>query len=199
MAKKTIEIDEDEYNRDQKVRAIVQQIAANPSARKLMEQAHKLVDPTVQTPTVDAETKANEPLEALRKEFSDYRKSVEDKEAKATEEANKTRLNSDFEAGRAWMRGQKYTPEGIEAVEKMMAEKGILDHKIAVAYWEKEHPTPPPAMPGGTGSWNFLEVAEEAKGDAFVDKLMKSRGDGGGSIAEGMARQVLNEIRSVRR
>ena len=48
MAK--IEVDEAEYNRMVALQGVASKIVANPSARKMLEQAHKLVDPNAPTP-----------------------------------------------------------------------------------------------------------------------------------------------------
>ena len=65
---------------------------------------------------------------------------------------------------------------GIEAIEKIMADQGIMNHKIAAAYWEKENPPPTPAMPGGTGSWNFLDLPTDDKGDVEIKALIEAVG-----------------------
>lgn len=199
MAK--IEVDEEVWNQNEGIRKVVAAIAADPKRRAALEKLHKEVDPNIKTPALDAEKAVIEPVEAVRKEFEDYKKAQEEKEAKAADESRRARMTSEYEDGRRWMKENKWTPEGIEAVEKIMADKGILDHKIAAAYFEKENPPQPPAMPGGTGSWNFLELPADDKGDVDIKKLIESahNKDEGrlDRVATKMAADALNEFRQT--
>jgi hypothetical protein len=197
-----IEVDEDEWNRNEGIRKTVAAIAADPKRRAQLEKLHKEVDPNIKTPTLDTEKAVVEPVEAVRKEFEDYKKSQADEAAKAQQDALRARQEAEFEKGRRWMQDNKWTPEGIEAVEKIMAEKGILDHKIAAAYFEKENPPQPPAMPGGTGSWNFLDLPTDESGDVDIKNLIQSanaRDDGRmDRVASKMAGDALSEFRQAR-
>jgi len=199
MAK--IEVDEEAWNQNESIRKVVAAIAADPKRRAALEKLHKEVDPTIKTPTLDTEKAVIEPVEAVRKEFDEYRKAQEAKEAKAEQEARQAKLNANFEAGRQWCREQKYTPAGIEAIEKIMADKGILDHKDAATIWERDNPPPPPAMPGGSGSWNFLDLPTDEAGDVDIKNLITSVGsksDGNvDRITDKLAREALMEIRQA--
>ena len=199
MAK--IEVEEEQWNQNESIRKVVAAIAADPKRRAALEKLHKEVDPTIKTPTLDAEKTVAEPVEELRNEIAALKKQQEEERAKADQEARQARLNSEFEAGRQWCREQKYTAAGIEAIEKIMADKGILDHKIAAAYWEKENPPPAPAMPGGSGSWNFLDLPTDEAGDVDIKNLITSVGsksDGNvDRITDKLAREALMEIRQT--
>jgi len=199
MAK--IEVDEDEWNRNEGIRKTVAAIAADPKRRAQLEKLHKEVDPNIKTPTLDVEKSVLEPVEAVRKEFEDYKKAQADEAAKNQQDSLRAKQEAEFESGRRWMQDNKWTPEGIEAVEKIMAEKGILDHKIAAAYFEKENPPQPPSMPGGTGSWNFLDLPTDDQGDVDIKKLIESahnRDDGRlDRVATKMAGDALNEFRQA--
>jgi|SRR5208282_432922 len=199
MAK--IEVDEELWNQNEGIRKVVAAIAADPKRRAALEKLHKEVDPTVKTPTLDSEKAVIEPVEAVRKEFEEYKKSQEVKEAKALEESNRARMTAEYESGRRWLQEQGFQAAGIEAIEKIMSDKGILDHKVAAAYWEKENPPAVPAMPGGTGSWNFLDLPTDEKGDVDIKNLIKAVGakeDGSADrITDKLAREALTEIRQA--
>ena len=70
--------------------------------------------------------------------------------------------------------------------------------KIAAAYIEKQNPPQPPAMPGGTGSWNFLDIPAEDK-DADNKRLITQTAlkESSDSVTDKMARDALNEFRSA--
>jgi len=196
-----IEVDEDEWNRNEGIRKTVAAIAADPKRRAQLEKLHKEVDPSIKTPTLDTEKAVIEPVEALKKELEDMKKAQADEAAKNQQDSLRAKQEAEFESGRRWMQENKWTAEGIEAVEKIMADKGILDHKIAAAYFEKENPPQPPAMPGGQGSWNFLDLPTDDKGDVDIKNLIQSanaRDDGRlDRVASKMASDALSEFRQA--
>ena len=196
MAK--IEVDEEEYARQKRVYDTLAKIVADPKRKAKLEALHKEVDPNVPTPTLEAEKALNEPVEAIRKEFADFKKSQEDDRAKRTEEDQRAALTTRFETGRGKLRAANWTDDGIKAVEDLMEKQGILDHEIAAAYIEKQNPPQPPAMPGGTGSWNFLDIPAEDK-DADIKRLITQTAlkESSDSVTDKMARDALNEFRSA--
>jgi hypothetical protein len=196
-----IEVDEDVWNQNEGIRKVVAAIAADPKRRAALEKLHKEVDPNIKTPTLDAEKTVSEPVQQLRDELAALRKEQAEEKAKSDQEARQAKLNSDFEAGRRWCQEQGFQAAGLEAIEKIMADKGILDHKIAAAFWEKENPPPAPAMPGGSGSWNFLDLPTNEDGDVDIKNLIQSVGsksDGNvDRITNKLAQEALMEIRQT--
>jgi hypothetical protein len=191
-----IEVDEEVYNQNAKLRDKLRRIAANPKNAAALEAMEKEIEPNVATPHLDQQKAITEPVEALRKDFADFRKGIEDERAKEQEERTKGVLNAKWEAGRAWMLQNGFTEEGVKKIEEeVMAPNGITDHKIAAAYWEKEHPTPPPTTPvGGFGAWNFLDPQPEDKSNENIKNLIGSKGDNE-LVSDRMAREALNEFR----
>ena len=55
--------------------------------------------------------------------------------------------NRQREAGLATLRKQGWNDQGIAEIEKVMAEKGIMDPVDAAIVFEKRHPAPTPTMP----------------------------------------------------
>jgi hypothetical protein len=195
MAK--IEIDEDEHNRNLQLRNVAAKIVANPAAKKLLEQAHKLVDPNVTTPTLDAEKAISEPLTDLEKRLTEkvdgITKTLEDRDRQARINEIAAKQASD----KAQLRKDGYTDEGLAAIEKIMTDKGLLDVMDAQAIFERNNPAPPPVTPG-IGGWGFLDSTAEAA-DKNIADLIASRGQND-QIADRIARDTLNEIRGpVRR
>lgn len=191
---KMIEVDEDLYNQNAKLRATIAKIASNPKNAAALEAMQKEIEPNITTPFLDAEKARNAPIEALSKDIADLRKSLEEKDAKEQEERQKGLLNAKWEAGRQWMLEQGFTPEGIKKIEdEIMAPKGIVDHRDAAKIWNADHPPAPPAMPGGTGAWNFLDPQPDDKNEN-IKQLLASKGENN-LVADRMANEALNEFR----
>lgn len=195
-----IEVDEEEYTRMARVNSTLAKIAKNPAGAKLLEQAHKVTDPNVPTPILDAETRQAEPLTKLQKEFDDYRKAQEDKEAKAATERQQGQFAAQWAQGQTKLRARGYTDEAIKKFEEQMATAGVTDHELFVDAWEKRNPPAPPAVPTGHGtSWNFAEVPEgDNAGDKFVKDLITTQGKQD-YVADRAAQSALAEFRNAQR
>lgn len=193
---KVIEVAEEDYARLARVNETLAKIARNPKAARLLEQAHKEVDPSVTTPLSDKEKEANAPLEALRKELDDIKKQAAEDKAKADQERAQASIQARWSKGRTKLLDAGWQPEGLEKLEKMMEEKGILDHEDAAKIFEADHPPQPPAMPGGTGAWNFLDMPDDTKDkhDEGLKKLIANKGEND-LVADRMAREALQEFR----
>jgi hypothetical protein len=192
MAK--IEVDEEQYNLGMRTLATMRRIASNPKNARALEAMHKEVDPNVSTPLSDADKVANERVTGLEKQIADMKKEHDDERKKVEEERAQGVLKSKWEQGREKLHDQGFSYEAIDKLEKeIMEPKGIVDHEVAAAYWEKTNPPPPPAMPGGVGAWNFLETPPEDK-DSDIKRLIDSRGNSD-VLTDKMAREALNDFR----
>ena len=191
------ELTEEEVRRLTTLNHAVNTLWANPEARKLIQQAQKVVDPKAKTPDLDAEAQLLAPVKSLEKKFDEF---IEKTAAEKAEDARNKRihdLEAKQDAGFSKLRKQKYTDDGIAAIKKLMDEKGILDPLDAAAIFEKAHPPQTPVTPGGTGgSWNFAEIP--ADGEAFVKKLLETKGNND-LVAEKEAWNTINEVRGVSR
>lgn len=173
---KLIEIDEDEYNRLTGVSRLAAQIHANPEGRKLLEQAHKTINPRAPTPTLEQEARFSQPLTELQKQVADVAAMVKDKFEKDESEKKLGALEHQQREGFSRLRDGGYTDAGIEAVQKIMSEKGILDPEIAAAYHEKINPPAVPVTPTGSNAVNFIEAFNDDSNKALND-LLQSRGE----------------------
>lgn len=192
---KKVELDEDEFNRLNALRLTAQRIVSDPKARVMLERAHKMVDPNAATPALDQETQRLEPVQAMEKKLSDeiaaLKKEREDEKREATLAALAQRQKEGFTA----LRRQGYTDEGIQAIEKLMETKGLLDVNDAVAIFEKSNPPPAPSSPSGgmTGTaWGFADV--NAESDKAIQELIASKGQNE-ALADRMAISALNDFR----
>src|SRR5574340_1105784 len=144
-----VEIDENELLAYKRMAGVANKIMANPQGKKLLEQAHKLVDPGAITPTLDLEAQ----LEAARKEdreqIAALRKQLEDDKAEREKTQSLAQLQSTIDRGFATLREQGWQDDGIKKVDEVMKEKGIIDPMIAAAWVEKNLPQPTTATPSG--------------------------------------------------
>lgn len=189
---KKVEIDEEQLLFDQKLRNTVASMMKHPKAKLLVQEAHKMVDPEAVTPDLEAAELAQEPVKKLSEKFDAFVADTK-KEKEEREKAEKlAALNSNFETGRKMLKSQKWTDDGIKKLEEFMEQNGIISHEVAAAAFEKLHPPPAPVMPGGTGSWNFLELQPD--GDADLKKLIESKGENS-SLLDKMAHDAISEVR----
>lgn len=193
---KIVEITEEELLTHRQLQSVVGKIMSNPKAALLVEQARKLVDPNAPTPRIEQDKLLNEPVEAIKKEFEDFKKQQAEEKAEFEKKTRLEALNGTVTAGLAKLRRDGWTDDGIKEIEKLMEEKGILDPEIAAAYHEKMHPPQTPLTPGGSGAWNFMELPTD--GDADLKKLIETKGESPG-LLDKMARDALNEVRGQSR
>ena len=191
-----VEIDEVELLRLRRQDQTVHALMANPKAKRKVLEAYKEHDPSAKIPELDMEEAARKPVEDLSKTVAELQKQMADDKAEREKQAKLDQLNGSVEAGFAKLRRGGWQDEGIEAVRKLMDEKGILDPEIAAAYYEKQHPPQAPATPSGVGGWNFVENVQDSEAD--LKKLLESKGNNE-SLADKMAREALQEVRGALR
>jgi len=190
---KLVEVDENEWNQHQALMNIARKVVANPKARALLETAHKMVEPTAATPTVDQQTALSQPLGEMQKKFDDELAAIkkERDEEKLARSLNQTaemqnKAFSDLRSG-------GYTDQGIEAIKKIMEEKALLDPMDAAAIFDKRNPPQTIATPGGSGAYNFVEEAlSDTNND--IKKLIETRGENDHLLMK-MAGEALGELR----
>ena len=192
-----IEVDEAEWNQRQALATVAGNIVRNPNARKLLEQAHKMVDPNAATPVLDAEASHLAPINALKTELSEeisaLKKERDDERRKATLDALAQRQTDGLQR----LRRSGYTDEGVAAVQKLMEDKGLLDVDDAVAIFERHNPPQAPATPGGMNAWNYAANIESDT-DKGIQNLLKTKGEND-QVVMGLAMEALNEFRGARR
>lgn len=191
-----VEIDEVELQNMGRLKQTVDTILRNPEAAKLVEQAHKLVNPNVQTPNLDRDKQIQEPMAAVTKEIADLRKQLADEKAEREKEAKLSSLNAQVSKEKSQLRAKGWTEEGLKNLDTLMEQKGLLSPLDAAAIYERDNPPQQVATPSGSGNWNFLEGVQD--GEADLKKLIDTRGESA-SLIDKMARDALNEVRGQRR
>ena len=192
----TIEIDEGEFANLKRIRETVAKIAAVPEGKKLMQKAHKLVDPNAVTPDLDEDEKKIAAQTEWQKKFEDLQSKIDAKDAEREKNEKLASLNSNMESGRRALRDAGWTKEGIEGVEKLMEDKGILDHEIAAAFIEKQNPPQEVMSPRAFGGFNFVEQPKDE--DAFLKALLDSKGDDDNAVLR-TAVDAVSDLRGAAR
>ena len=187
-----VEVDEVELANLRRLSGVAAKITAHPEGKKLLEKAHKLVDPNAITPALDQEKIIQEPIEKALARVGELEKKLSERDAELEKEKKLAGLNATVDKGFERLRQEGWQAEGIEGVKKVMEEKGILDPLDAAAIFEKQHPPPPPATPSGHGSWGFMEAV--ADGEKDLQALIASKGESNSTIDK-MAREALADVR----
>lgn len=191
-----VEVEESELDALRRVTNVVSTVMKHPEAAKLTERALKLVNPNAKTPHLDMEAQLAAPVDAMQKQFDDYKKEQTEKEEKRENDAKLAALNTSVEEGYGRLRRAGWTDAGIDGVKKTMEERGIIDVDIAAAYYEKQHPPQSPLTPGGSGAWNFMEMPDST--DVDLKRLVETKGESA-ALVDKMANDALNEVRGSQR
>lgn len=187
-----IEVDESELGNLRRIRETVAKIAAVPEGKRLIQKAHKLVDPNAATPDLDADELKAKADGEWQKKFDELQAKIEADKAEREKTDKLALLNAKMEAGRKALKDAGWTEEGIKGVEKLMEDKGILDHEIAAAYIERQNPPREVMNPRAFGGFNFVEQPKEE--DAFLKALLDSKGDDDNAVLKA-AVDAVGEIR----
>ena len=194
----TREVDEVELLRLQRQDATVQNIWKNPKAKRKILEAVKDADPNARIPELEIEEAARAPVMALETQVAELTKQIATDKAEREKETKLNALSGNVEKGKAKLRKEGWTDEGVAAVEKLMEEKGILDVEIAAAFYEKQHPPQAPATPSGVGSWNFMEPVSEE--DAYTKAIVASKEAANNEqLVMREANKALQEFRGAQR
>ena len=193
-----VEVDEVQLQQSHKLKQTVENWLKNPKAKRKILEAQKLVDPKADIPELDEP----DPIEALRaestKEIADLKKQIEEDKANRERDGRLAQLQTLKDSGIKKLREQRYTDDGIKAVEKIMEEKGILDPLDAAAIFERDHPPQVPISQSGSGGWNFGELPSSTDDvdDKYIDSLLKAGKNG---ISDGaLMQRIGNTINEVR-
>lgn len=118
-----------------------------PEALRLL----KKLNPDAVIPEIDAAAPVNAQIDALRKEFSDYREAVEKERKDAEQRRREAEATDTVSKGRTWLRrDKKLDDEGVTSVEKIMQELGVPNYEVAYNHWAAQQPPAPDPLPQST-------------------------------------------------
>lgn len=189
------EVDETEFLNSQTVIRTVNAMMSDPKARKLVQQAQKIVNPNVVIPELDAAAPVLEEVTALRAENASILARMN---AEKEERENRERVatfTASWESKKSALRQRGYTEEGITAIEALAEERGLADLEAASALFDRLHP---PAEIADPTSFNSFNMFENGATNEDFKKLLEAQGDD--SAAErNMINAALSEVRGQRR
>jgi hypothetical protein len=187
MAK--VEIEESELQNLQRVANVATVIGKHPKARALLQEAVSLAAPEEAGPEVRLRNEFTEALNGFGEKLNAFIEGQTKKEEETAAERSKRSLERQWSAGRSKAREANYTDEGIEKLEAWMVQKGVADHEIAMAAFERENPPPAPVATGGA-SWNFFDQRDNP--ESGLDLLLK------GDDEAFLQRQINTALKDVR-
>src|ERR1700686_1750521 len=114
MAK--IEIDEVEYNESKRLREVIGKLMADPKRAAKIEELRKEIEPNAPTPHLDNLKLTKEPVEEIRKEFEEYKKTTAAEKAENEKNAKLAALQAKVDAGNAKLLQEGWTPDGLKAL-----------------------------------------------------------------------------------
>lgn len=144
-------------------RAAVDKLLAGPDRLEFLK-LYKKTYPDAAVPELDAAKPVLDKVDAIAKEFSEYKASVE-KEKEDRETARRERTAHDtVSKGRTWLRQEKkLAQEAVDDVEKLMQEEGIPNYAVAFNHWKASQPPDPEQLPSSVvnRSLDWFKVSEE--------------------------------------
>ena len=193
-----IEVDEEEFLANQKLRNTVKAMLAKPSSAKLLKLAEKEIDPTVVHPEIEMETVVNAKVGELTKTVTDFITESKTQREKDEAERRLEKLSNSIDSGIARLRQtQGLTDEGEKALRELMTKKGETDVDDAWAIFQRHNPPPPPATPASGRMFDVISAARSGD-DEFVKGLLESRGENQ-QLVDKVAWDAINEVRGAQK
>lgn len=152
-----VEIDETELAAHRQVTATMNKLLNNPKTRRQILEAQKALNPELVIPELEAAAAVQGDVSKLSEQLAALQKSMEDDKAEREQQARLSELQSKWDQGRAKLRAQGYTDEGLATVEKFMEEHGVADHVLAAAAHEKLYPPVEPVKSIGGNRFDLFE------------------------------------------
>ncbi len=192
-----IEVDEEDFLRNEKLRKTVQAMMAKPSSAKLLKLAEKEIDPTVVHPELEVENMVNDRVGKVEKSVTDAIAELRADREKEKSERNLERIQGSIESGIARLRASEgLTDEGEKALREMMTKKGIMDVDDAWAVFLRHNPPPPPAAPASGRMFDVISAAQSGN-DEFIKGMIEARGDNQ-QLVDKVAWDAINEVRGAK-
>lgn len=186
-----VEIDETELVALRNNSSILAKAMANPKAREQVLRGLKAASPDLSIPELDAKAPMMDELESFGKTLKEMRDEMKaDKDARE-QEKSLSKLQAQWGEGRSKAAKLGYAGESLEALEKFMEDKGVADHEVAAAAFEKMHPVSKP-IEHNSGKFDFF-----ARKIDDNDALQKKLWTNDPSFVDDATDQILREIRSA--
>jgi hypothetical protein len=193
-----IEVDEEQFLQNEKLRKTVSAMLAKPSAAKLLKLAEKEIDPTVVHPEIEMETVVNAKVGELTKTVTDFITESKTQREKDEAERRLEKLSNSIDSGIARLRQTEgLTDEGEKALRELMTKKGETDVDDAWAIFLRHNPPPPPAAPASGRMFDVISAARQGDDD-LLKKMIEGRGDDSAAV-DRAAWEAINEVRGAQK
>jgi len=170
-----IEVDEGEWAAHRRVTDAMTKLLNNPATRRKVLEAQKILDPNMPIPELDAAEPLRNEISEVSRKFDELQAQLAAERAEREKQERLAKLQQTWDRGAAKLRAQGYTDEGLQQVEKFMEEKGIADHEIAAAAFERLHPPSEPVKSVGANRFDLFEP--ENRGGEEMQKLFANPDD----------------------
>ena len=155
-----IEIEESELAAHRRLTETMNALLTDPRTRTTLLKAQKTLNPLLAIPELDAAEPLRGEISDVAKQVAALQASLEADRAERAKEASMAPVRARWDAGRKLLREQGYTDEGMETVEKFMEAKGIADHEIAAAAYERLHPPVEPVRGAGGTRFDLFDATD---------------------------------------
>ena len=193
--RRTVEIDEAELLANQKLKGTVEAMLKDPTARRHLFAANKVVNPNFIPPT-DYQDEVRQEIATEREARLKLEKQLAEERAAREAEKKTQEFTSGWDRQKLALRQQGYLDETIAEIEKLATERGIPDLEAAEALYARSHPPAQLMAPRSAG----FSVFDPPAGDQadYVKKLIEGHGDA--PVAEAkMVQSALEEVRMMNR
>lgn len=151
---------------------VVEALGNNKDTRESFLKSLKVLNPKAVIPEIDGQAPVMAALADTNRKFETLLDTIQKDKDEAAKKRMDSEIQSEQETGREMLRKNGYqTKEAIDAVEKLMAERKVLDYEGGLLLFEKLNPPASPiASTGNFGkNWDFARVE---KGDDSHELLM---------------------------
>ncbi len=170
-----IEVEASEWAAHRQVTETMQKLLNNPATRRKVLEAQKTLNPDLVIPELDAHEPLRTEISQITKRFDTLAQQLADERAEREKQQRMEKLQQTWDRGRNRLRANGYTDEGLTEVEKFMEEKGIADHEVAAAAFERLHPPAEPVKSVGANRFDLFEP--DNRGGEEMQKLFANPDD----------------------
>jgi hypothetical protein len=141
----------DQQQQERAAFQLVDQLMSNPETRRQTQMLVKKINPKASIPEIDAAMPVMAEVQKLSKVVEDLRGELVKRDA---QDEMRSKQNT--------LKEQGYSPDAVNRIEKLMAERSISDYDAAAALFDRQNPAPTPSRPTYAGS-RFMDTS----GDDF--------------------------------
>ncbi len=195
MGKITIEVDELEHQNQQQLTRLYGSMMQDPKSRELLTKAAKIVNPKAVTPELDAKEEVYAEIRARDEKIDALTARLDADKAEREQATQLQTFQQSWEQKRGSLRKLGYTDDGIEKIEQLAQERGIVDLEAAAALFDRMNP--PQQVTPSSGFAPFDTFNPSDRDNENFKALMEAKGDDP-MVENKMIREALDDYRSGR-